>query len=73
MAKEDERCKICGQGIEVDHGKCHQIAMQRLRPCEHENVRITLAGFRQCNECGAILDKEYNQPLDLTLKSGQVS
>jgi len=57
MKKQKEYCKICGQGIEVDHEKCHRIAMQRLQPCEHDNVRITLAGFKQCNECGAILNE----------------
>lgn len=54
MKIEDAYCKICGQGADADHSKCHQIAMQRLKPCEHDNTRITLAGFRICNECGAI-------------------
>lgn len=45
---------------EADHSICHRIAMERLKqtPCEHDNVRITLGGFRQCLECGAILDKK---------------
>ena len=25
--------------------------------CEHDNVRITGGGLRQCNECGEILDR----------------
>jgi len=53
----DKYCKICGQNDETDHSKCHMIAMERLEPCEHNNTRITLGGFWQCLECGAMLDE----------------
>ncbi len=54
----DDYCKICGQGNETDHSKCHMIAMERIeKPCEHDNARITLSGMWQCLECGAILDE----------------
>ena len=70
VMNKEKYCKICGQGVEADHSNCHQIAMRRLKPCEHDNTRTTLAGFKQCNECGAILDGEYNQPPNSELKKG---
>lgn len=50
-------CKICGQDDKADHSACHRIAMERAgkKTCEHDNVRVTLAGICQCQECGAIL------------------
>jgi len=55
----DMYCKICGQNDEADHRKCHMIGMERAgeKPCEHDNIRITLSGLWQCLECGAILNR----------------
>lgn len=52
--KDKELCQICGRGSEADHSGCLIIAMERSQPCEHDNIRITLAGLRICNECGQI-------------------
>lgn len=27
-------------------------------PCEHDNIKITLGGLRQCQECGVLLDQK---------------
>ena len=55
--RDDKYCKICGKNDEADHSKCHMIAMERSKPCEHDNARITLSGLWQCLECGAMLDE----------------
>lgn len=54
----DNYCELCGQDSKADHSKCHMIAMERMKPCEHDNIRITLGGLWQCLECGAILDAQ---------------
>jgi len=57
---KDDYCKICGQDNKADHSRCHMIGMEMAgkKPCEHDNIRITLSGLRQCLKCGAILDEQ---------------
>ena len=45
-------------------GKAMIETVKKLK-CEHDNVRITEGGLRQCNECRAMLDKKEGESGDL--------